>query len=391
MVLTTQYAFHPDRNAFGRLQTALLRVNRKIHTEATDVLQGANIWIVARINMSEQVRLIFDPFVPTVSQKAPYCIRHPALSIFLDVWNKSNNHETPRRVSQYVLARESIRYFIQLLWHVLDENGPSGQDTYTSLWLCLGASPFYMRTKLQSICLEPFGLVRNLSSIVIDGDVESTTRQQLLNRMDSPFVTVESVLEIGREYIQRGDNAHAYGDHMEAHLIFIAGQEFLCHAGNSLWQYMRSERLPRHGVGEALDAFLNVLKSRGARPMLHLGRFEDVKELATRMLAEGDISDVDRMNLTLCKGRAQRALNEDHNDHSLAELVSIPLENPHAFVQDYFDAFPSATNSLEAKWVKVVADLGAAKQRSLQEADDELRLAIEQVLTDAASYCMALA
>ena len=226
---------------------------------------------------------------------------------------------------------------------------------------------------------------------MIDGDVQSTTRQQLLNRMESPFVTVESVFEIGREYIQRGDNAHAYGDHMEAHLIFIAGQEFLCHAGNSLWQYMRTERLPRDGVGEALDAFLNVLESRGARPMLHLGRFEDVKELATRMLAEGDISDVDRMNLTLCKKRAQRALDEDHNDHNLAELVSIPLENPHAFVEEYFEAFPSATNSLEAKWVKVVADLGAAKQRSLQRADDELRLAIEQVLTDAASYCMALA
>ncbi|CAD6579342.1 MAG: hypothetical protein ASARMPRED_009044 [Alectoria sarmentosa] len=339
MVLTTQYAFHPDRNGFGRVKTALLCVNRKIHTEATDVLQGPNVWIVARINMSEQARF----------------------------------------------------NFIQFLWHVLDENGPSGQGTYTSLWLGLGASPFCTRTKLQSICLEPFGLVRNLSSIVIDGDVQSTTRQQLLNRMESPFVTVESVFEIGREYIQRGDNAHAYGDHMEAHLIFIAGQEFLCHAGNSLWQYMRTERLPRDGVGEALDAFLNVLESRGARPMLHLGRFEDVKELATRMLAEGDISDVDRMNLTLCKKRAQRALDEDHNDHNLAELVSIPLENPHAFVEEYFEAFPSATNSLEAKWVKVVADLGAAKQRSLQRADDELRLAIEQVLTDAASYCMALA
>ena len=75
----------------------------------------------------------------------------------------------------------------------------------------------------------------------------------------------------------------------------------------------------------------------------------------------------------------------------MAEPISIPRKNPHAFVQDYFEAFPSATYSLEAKWVKVVADLGAVKQRSLQEADDELRLAIEQVLTDAASYCMALA
>lgn len=101
MLHTTQYAFHSDRNGFGRLQTALLRVNRKIHTEAVDVLQGASTGIVAWINMSEQVRLIFDPYVPTVSQKVPYCIRHPALPIFLGVWNKSNHDGTPRRVSQY--------------------------------------------------------------------------------------------------------------------------------------------------------------------------------------------------------------------------------------------------------------------------------------------------
>lgn len=156
-----------------------------------------------------------------------------------------------------------------------------------------------MRTKLQSICLDPFGLVRNLSSTVTDGDVEPTTPQQLLSRMESPFVTVESVLEIGTEYIQRGGNAHAYGDHIEAQLIFIPGQEFLCHAGNSLWHYRRSERLPRHGIGQALSACMNVLESRSARPMLHLGKFEDVKELA-----EGHITDVDRMNRTTRSARS---------------------------------------------------------------------------------------
>ena len=79
MVLTTQYAFHPDRNGFGRVKTALLCVNRKIHTEATDVLQGPNVWIVARINMSEQARFNVRSFCARCFPETSLLYQTPSL------------------------------------------------------------------------------------------------------------------------------------------------------------------------------------------------------------------------------------------------------------------------------------------------------------------------
>lgn len=110
MVLTTQYNLHLLHDGFGRLHPALLRVIRQIHTEAVGILQEANIWIVARINTTEHVRRMVVAEVPIMSQNTSPYIRHPALDIWLDISNGTNNHETQREVSTFVLARESIGF-----------------------------------------------------------------------------------------------------------------------------------------------------------------------------------------------------------------------------------------------------------------------------------------
>ena len=76
MVLTTQYQYnvHFGHDGYGRLYTALLRVNRQIHTEAIDILHGANIWIVARINTTEHVRRMVADEVSVLSSKTPFFI-----------------------------------------------------------------------------------------------------------------------------------------------------------------------------------------------------------------------------------------------------------------------------------------------------------------------------
>lgn len=377
MVLTIQhrYNLHLGYGGYGRLHTALLRVNRQIHKEAIDILHGANVWIVARINTTEHVRRMVADEVPVLSPKTPFHIRHLALYIWLDLSNGTNNHETQREMSTYILARESIDYFIGFLWMVTtgNPNGIGGPYTRSSLRLSLGVSPFYSRVKLQSVCLEPFGQVRTLSSITIESGVEPTVRQQLLNRMESPFTTLESVLEIGNEYIQRGDDVHFRGDNFEAQAMFYHGRDFLSHARCSLGNYKHSMRIPLHSDDmQVLQAFRIVLGSRWTRSMLYLGFFEAVKKTVTLLLGfPGDITDVDRMNLILCKRRAQRGLNEEYDDDSFEGLAFILRENAHTLIQTYFETFPSAKNSPEAKWLKEAADLCTAREKKHQEATDE--------------------
>lgn len=121
MVLTTDHT-QLGRSCFEGLQTALLRVCQKVHTEAVDILQGDNIWIVARINASENVRSMVDTKVPIVSRKVPSYIRHPALYIRLDV--RDETIDNPREV--FVLARESIELFVRFLCIATTEYGIRG-------------------------------------------------------------------------------------------------------------------------------------------------------------------------------------------------------------------------------------------------------------------------
>ena len=377
MVLTTQYQYnvHLGHDDYGRLHTALLRVNRQIHAEAIDILHGANIWTVARINTSERVRRMVAGQVPVLSPKTPFFIRHPALHIWLDVSIGINNHETQKEVSTFLLARESIQHFIRVLWMVTTRypNRIGRPFTRSCLWLSLGASPFYSRVKLQSICLEPFGQVRTLSSITIESGVEPTVRQQLLSRMESPFTTLESILEIGNEYIQRGDDAHFRGDHYEAQTMFYHGRDFLSHARFSLGNHKHSKGIPfRSDDLQVLKTFRIVLGSRWTRSMLCLGCFGAVKDTFTMLLhSPGDITDVDHMNLILCKRRAQRGLNEAYDDHSLEGLAFVMRRDPRTLIQTYVETFPSAKNSPEAKWLKQAADLCTAREQKHQKAKDE--------------------
>lgn len=105
--------------------------------------------------------------------------------------------------------------------------------------------------------------------------------------------------------------------------------------------------------------------------MLYFDQFEKVENTVTLLLGSpGHISGVDRMNLILCKQRAQRGLNEAYDDHMMDQLALVLRENPHTLVQTYFETFPSAKDSPEAKWLKEAVDLCTAREQKHQEAKD---------------------
>ena len=418
MVLTTQYAYDPVHRRFGRLETNLLHVNRKFRTECTAILHGANIWVYVCLDARASDHVLFQKLVPLVSQRVPgfmkQCdtdlwpglagypanrvpwvsprgpgpIGHPALTIGLIIWNNRRHGGIESQTSKYILARESIRFLVRFLWIVTRRNslteGPFGAPEIrtSSLNLVLGTSLSHSRTQLQRICLEPFALVGTLASITIEGDIDPTVHHQLLNRMRSPFIMVESAIEVGNNYLQGGDIAQRCGDYREACDVFDLGIWYLLHAEYSLVSYKLEKGIRYQDDVQALLDFRNILKSHRSRAVLCLGYFKSVKTHAPILLVNPRITDVDRLNLTLCNICAQRGLNEDHDDNGLTEFVSILRQVPRTCIRTYFETWPSTDQGLENKWIQVAAGFGT----ELGEAQEALMLAQHELLQCSTAY-----
>ncbi|KAM0806096.1 hypothetical protein BDR22DRAFT_901260 [Usnea florida] len=420
MVLTTQYAYDPMHRRFGRLETNLLHVNRKVRTESTAILYGANIWVYVCLDAVPGAHFFFKKDVPVVSQRVPgfmkQCdtdigpglagysadrvpwvsprgpgpIGHPTLTIGLAQWYSDNHCPPKERTSKYILARESIRFLVQFLWDVttstplrLSSGAPRMVDIKNaSLNLVLGTSPFHSRTQLQRICLEPFALVGTLANITIEGDIDPAVHKQLLIRMRFPFIMLESAIEVGSNHLQRGNIAQRCGDHREAFDVFDLGLTYLLHAQYSLEGYKLGKGICHQNDVQVLLSLRNILNSHWSRAVLCLGHFEIAKKRATFTLRDPGITDVDRLNLTLCKLCAQRGLDGGHDDNGLTEFVSILRQVPRACIRTYFETFPSTDEGLEAKWIHVAAGLG----EDLGEAQEALMLAQDELLQCSTRY-----
>ena len=398
MVLTTQYTYDPVRRRFGRLETNLLLVNRKVRTESSAILHGANIWVYARICASEADHTSFKINVPQQRGISPELFRRMGpgtLWIKLEVRNEVNNGEnSPER--GYLLAIESMRLFVRWLWTVTSKDRITAgkaritagsrieipiRSSHLSLCLHKSPSPFYSRTKVQEICLEPFALVGTLASIQIRGDVDPAVRQQLLKRMRSLFITAKSAIEIANDHLQRGDIARRCGNYLEACNLFDHGHLFVSHAGKYLWA--SSKISAGNTFAEELRilwALRIILRSRLARALLYIGQFKSATEIATNMIACFELTDVDRLSLMVCRGCARLGLLDDEYEENMIidvkEFVSILGQAPRACIRTYFETFPSTDKGLEAKWMEIAVRISAATKDDLGAGIWEIHEAI---------------
>ena len=396
MVLTTPYTYDPVRRRFGKLETNLLHVSRKVRTESSDILHGANIWVYARICASEADHTSFNNAVPRQPGIPPGLFRRMGprtLSIKLEVRNEANSGETSLKRG-YLLAIQSMRLFVRWLWTVTSKDRIAAWKARTTtgsrielpirsshLSLDLHKSLFHSRTKLQETCLEPFALVGTLASIKIRGDIDPAVRQKLLKRMKSLFISAKSAIGIGNDLLRRGDIARRCGDHLEACNIFDHGHIFVYDAAEYLWATSK--------IGAAteemriLSALRNVLRSRLARSLLYIGQFKPAKQIATDMIARFKLTDVDRLSLTVCKGCARLGLWDDEceenpiaNSDEYEEFVSVLGQAPRACIRTYFETFPSTDKGLEAKWMEVAVRIGAAAEGDFGAGVWEIHAAI---------------
>ena len=394
MVLTTQYTYDPVIRGFGQLETNLLLVNRKVRTESSEILYGANIWVHALICASEAVHTSLNANVPRPTVKCKGLLRRmgdPALLLKLEVKNEVNNGETSLKIG-YFLTQESIGIFVQWLWTVTSKDRIKAKKarirtgspielpiTSSHLSLCLYKSHCHSRTKLQEICLKPFALVGTLASINIRGDIDPTVQQKLLKRMKSRFRTAKSAIWIGNDHLQRGDVARGCGDHLEACNLFDHGHLFVCHAAEYLWAISKVEADAEEM--RILSALRNVLRSRLARALLYIGQFKPAMEIARNMMPGFELAYVDRLSVTLCYDCAKRGLDGEYNENALPssaaydDFIFILELTPRASIRTYFETFPCTDKGLEAKWIEVAVGLHSinkdVRRAAFEEGVDE--------------------
>ena len=254
------------------------------------------------------------------------------------------------------------------------------------LELRLYTSLFHSRTKLQEICLEPFALIGTLASIKIEGDIDPAVRKQLVKRIKSLLITTKSAIEIGNDHLQRGDIARRCGDHLEACNVFEHGHLFICHVVEFFMASSKISKESIHTKDRILLDLMNVLRSRLARELLYIGQFKPANNYATRTLTSRYTTDVDRLNLLICKGCARLGLWDDEDEeysflgHEYDEFRSVMERASSACIRTYFETFPSADKRLEAFWIEVAVDLKAATedgfvdgiQEAISRAQNEL-------------------
>lgn len=310
MLLTTPYAYQQNTIKYAPLHPAILQTNRQIHTEAVNILHGENIWIIANITAGgwppNSVR------VPTVSKKHAGKIKHPALHINFKMPIPA---ATPQPHVTLIMGEESIDRFLETLWRMSTKDDTKEKFKASSLHLTLFETPYHTKSKLQSTCLQPFGLVSGLRKLKIQGQVEPACAEEILYRAESGFKNVAQVQNVSQVYLNKGDEAYFAGTLGRALSQYTYGSAFLMHV---LRLRLREATVAKADI-ITLKAAIEVMHVHWARASLAYGCYEDAKRFGQITLKSGSLPNQARMHMRLCTARAHRALGEVHDELRLFE------------------------------------------------------------------------
>lgn len=303
MLLTTRYNFPID---FSRtplsLYPAILRVNRQINQEATNILHGDNFWIIAQINVRHWPESNAD--LPFVSRKNPSHIKYPALHVTLDLPRETAATES----TSLIMGVESLPAFLhELRRRNSVSGGRAGGLKAASLTLRLYSSPFHSQQKLRSTCLEPFTLVRGFGKYSVMGEPDQTSHlEDMMSRATSPFKDTGVIKGIAMDYLAQGDEAYFLGNCLRAYAYYNFGKGFLGHAHKSLLAYRRTQgqhsNTQRARDQSELQGTSGILTAHRMRPLMVMGEHswvmagDKVQSLDPRYLPK-----VEQVGVMLCR------------------------------------------------------------------------------------------
>ena len=300
--------------------------------------------------------------VPKASRKGAGNIKYPALSVesALPITAGASHSYLAK-----ITGEDGIDDLLQTLWTSyakIAENHTELNVKAPSLHLTLFETPFHTKSKLQSICLEPFRLVPGSQKLTIHGQVDPACIKKILHRATSGLNDITQILEVSQAYLDRGDNEYFAGEPRRACAQYDYGVKFL--------QYMYTEvnapgRAPPTTVLLSFLRTMHTMVIRSARAYLALGDHECAIKIGTPLVHLRRLrylSNEARVHATLCTARAHRALGDGHGESSLFEQALNFSRDGTVFLTALAELFPSAASEQAALLVE--------QHRRLQSGED---------------------
>ena len=316
MLLTTPYAYQQNTGEYAPLHPAILQTNRRIHAEAVNILHGGNIWIIAKISAGVpeiSAGVLPPPHIarmPIISKKHAGKIKHPALHIkfFTPSFLTPIGAETARSHVTLIMGEESIEPFLGNLWRMSTRKDTAEKFKASSLTLTLCETPFHTKSKLQSTCLQPFGLVYGLRKFTIQGQVEPACAEEILYRARSGLKDTAEIQNISQAYLEKGNAASLAGEPWRALDQQAYGTAFLTHV------ILLQEAIFATADFIMLRATSKLMNIRWPKVLLACDLYEDAKKAGEILLKSRSLTIQERLYLRLCTARAHRALGEGDDD-----------------------------------------------------------------------------
>ena len=328
MLLTKPYAYQQKADEYAPLHPAILQTNRQINEEATNILHGENIWIIAKI---DTIWPLIASGVSIVSWKDASNIKFPALHIDFAM---PTSAEKPQSHITLIMGEEGIQYFLRALWN--SSSNANTKEAFKASWLHLALceTPFHTQSKLQSVCLQPFGLVRGLRGVNIRGQVETACINEILYRPESSIEAMAQIHSVSQAYLDKRDEAYFAGEPQRACAQYAHGSAFLKH--------MCSHVL-KGAARRPFNVLACALSSHYARAVLACGLYKKARKFGKELLESAHVlRSIARVHVELCTARAHRALGEGEDESRLFESALNASDDNSTVMIALAELFPNA-------------------------------------------------
>ncbi|KAI9717581.1 MAG: hypothetical protein M1828_007142 [Chrysothrix sp. TS-e1954] len=268
-----------------RIHLNFMRANKQIYKESTEVLRRENVFIHIDTPWQAAEEYVHaDGWVPLVAKG-----RRAEKFKFLHLSARCELTDIPNQPSsKFIIALEDLPAFCKV-WYYQDLTH-LGMNTHFSLTLTL-ANPYSKDVSLpistQRRLLLPFGDVKGLHTVNVEGLRSSTVVQQMKDAMAVPHESAESLLGRAAELKKKGDALMkakqykeaiaSYSSAFEPMHIVVTGRRRLIFADGYFEKFLESG--PYKGQhGTTIRFTLRIaLVSCVIDAYLQLGNFEEAR------------------------------------------------------------------------------------------------------------------
>lgn len=206
-----------------KFDLSLMRVNQQIYYESRKVFRQNNIFVSIETPWPEaQEHVRNDGYVPiliTDEQAAKFTNQH--LSVVIDALN----FQHIRAAGKFIILLDDLPFFTEM-WFYSDLSHP-GLNTNLRLTLKLQDPyplPFESRPipkALQQKLIEPFGMVKGLHEVRVEGEHYPSLEKAMRDNMALPYKSAEECLEEAATLKDEGNEALKSKRYQEAITLYV--------------------------------------------------------------------------------------------------------------------------------------------------------------------------